>query len=174
MKYNVPSAVRIALCVVLLVIAYVLQTTLGLRIAVFGAHIDLLPLIVAAAALQMGPAAGMVCGLAAGILYDTTGLGAEGLYPLYYMICGIACGLVRGRLCRMERRGTMLCAVGMIALLAALRYLFYFQFGDISLLTFLRNVIVQAALAAVFSVPVLAVVRRIAGRKPQISVSPDA
>lgn len=91
-QHNLHFAVRVVCCILLLTLAYVLQSSLGVRVSIFGVHIDILPLIVAAVGIVMGSGAGLACGLFAGLLYDVAGTGVEGLYPLYYMICGIACG----------------------------------------------------------------------------------
>lgn len=179
MNQKVSDTLRTALCVLLLLAAYLLQSGLGLRLAVFGVHIDLLPLIVAAAGVLMGSGTGLVCGLAAGILYDVSGAGVEGIYPMYYMVWGIASGFAgsyyRGR----ETRAVMLCAVCMITALSLLRYLFYFQFvNDTGILIFARDMLARALLAVVLSPLALALVRRISGRrrhKPdRISTSPQA
>ena len=173
MNQKLSVGLRTALCIVLLALAYVVQTSLGLRISIFGVHIDLLPLIVAAAGIVMGPGAGLACGLAAGVLYDVSGAGIEGMYPLYYMICGIACGFFRGQFRGREIRGTMLCSVCTITLLAVLRYLFDFQFGSTGILAFARDMVLQALLAVVFSPLVLVVVRAVSGRKkPKAAVLP--
>lgn len=173
MNQKLSAGLRTALCILLLALAYVLQTSLGLRISLFGMHIDLLPLVVAAAGIVMGPGAGLACGLAAGVLYDVSGAGIEGMYPFYYMICGIVCGLFRGRFNGREIRGTMLCSVCIITVLAVLRYLFYFQFGSTGILPFVRDMVLQALLAVVFSPLVLVIVRRISGKKkPKAAVLP--
>lgn len=174
MKHNLSACLRTVLCVLLLAAAYVLQASLGLRLSVFGVHIDLLPLIVSAAGMVMGSGMGLVCGLAAGILYDVSGTGVEGMYPLYYMIGGIACGFAGERFRGRETRGTMLCAVCMITILALLRYLFYFQFGSTGILIFVRGMALQALLAVVLSPLVLFLVRKISGKKRRrISISPN-
>lgn len=157
------TALRTALCIALLALAYVLQTSLGLYFSIWNAHIDLLPLLVAAAGIVLGPGAGLACGLAAGVLYDVSGVGVEGMYPLYYMLCGIACGELRARFGGV--RGVMLCSACMVALLALLRYLFYFQFVNVGVLPFARDMAVQLVLAVALSPLALALVRATGGRK---------
>lgn len=179
MNHNLSAVLRTVLCVLLMAVVYVLQAVFSLRFSIFGVHIDLLPLLVAAAGLVMGPGTGLVCGLAAGILYDVSGTLTEGLYPIYYMISGIGCGLLAVRYRGRETRCVMLCSVGMITVLSLLRYLFYFQFmGDTGFLIFAWDMAVRALLAVVLSPLVLAVVRRIGGRKRRrsehISTSPQA
>lgn len=168
---NLSSVLRVALCIVLLLLAYVLQCSLGIRFSIFGVHIDLLPLIVAAVGIVMGSGAGFVCGFAAGLLYDASGSGVEGIYPLYYLICGILCGIAGERFHNRQIRGTMLCSAGVIVVLAAIRYLFLFQFSNMGILIFARNIAVQLLLAIILSPVVLAVVRIVSGRKHKASIS---
>ena len=67
-QHNLHFAVRVVCCILLLTLAYVLQSSLGVRISIFGVHIDILPLIVAAVGIVMGSGAGLACGLFAGLL----------------------------------------------------------------------------------------------------------
>ncbi len=173
MNQKLSVSLRTVLCILLLALVYVLQTSLGLHISIFSVHIDLLPLIVAAAGIEMGSGAGLACGFAAGVLYDVSSVGIEGMYPLYYMICGIACGYFRTYFVGREIRGTMLGSICTIALLAVLRYLFYFQFMNTGIVAFLRDMALQILLVVVLSPLVSMIVRRISGRKkPKAVVLP--
>lgn len=179
MNNRVLSAIlRTVLCVLLLVIVSIFQASLGLRLSLFGMHIDLLPLIVAASGVVMGPSTGLVCGLAAGILYDASGTSVEGLYPMYYMVCGIASGMYGEHYQRHDVINVMLCSMGTITVLSLLRYLFYFQFvNDTSILIFARDIAARALLALILSPIVLLIVRKIKGKErhnpDQISTSPN-
>ncbi len=164
-QHNLHFAGRIVLCMLLLVLVYVVQSSLGVRISIFSVHIDILPLIVAAAGIVMGSGTGFVCGLFAGLLYDVAGTSVEGLYPLYYLIGGIVCGqLGANRFRHRQLRGTMLCTAGMIAALAAIRYLFSFQFGNINAWLLITRTGLQIILALILSPIVLYIVRAISGR----------
>ncbi|MDO4287309.1 MAG: hypothetical protein Q4C40_06245 [Eubacteriales bacterium] len=163
---NLSSILHTILCIVLLVLAFVLQSSLGVRFAVFGVHIDLLPLIVAAAGAVIGSGAGFVCGFAAGLLYDVSGGSSiEGLYPLYYMLCGILCGIAGEQNQNHPVRTGVLGSVCSILALAALRYLFYFQFSDMGILNFIGDIVGQLLLAVILSPVVAVAVRRMSGRK---------
>lgn len=164
-RRNLPPALCVVFYIVLLVVVYVLQRTLGVRISVFGTHIDLLPVIVAAVGVWMGSGAGFVCGFAAGLLYDISGISIEGIYPLYYLICGIVCGNAGEYFRNRKALATMLCSAGMVLVLAMLRYLFLFQFSDMGILVFARSMAVQLLLAVVLSPVALLVVRRISGNR---------
>ncbi len=178
MNQKLSSILRVAAYAVLLLVVCVLQCSLGVRVTVFGAHIDLLPLILSATGVLLGPGAGLACGLAVGVLYDASGATIEGLYPLYYMICGMAAGYFGAHVRRHETIGVMLCSACMITLLSLLRYVFYFQFvSDTSILIFARDMAIQALLAIVLSPFVLMAVRRISGkrrhRSDRISTDPQ-
>ena len=51
-QHNLHFAVRVVCCILLLTLAYVLQSSLGVRVFIFGVHIDILPLIVAAVGIE--------------------------------------------------------------------------------------------------------------------------
>ena len=147
-QHNLHFAVRVVCCILLLTLAYVLQSSLGVRVFIFGVHIDILTLIVVA------------------------GTGVEGLYPLYYMICGIACGQTgMHRFRNHALGGAMLCTAGMIAALAAIRYLFSFQFDSISVWLLIARTVLQIILALIFSPIVLRVIRAVSGQNKRAAIA---
>jgi rod shape-determining protein MreD len=172
MKHKLHFAVRVVCCMLLLALAYIVQSSLGVRISIFSVHIDVLPIIIAAVGIVMGSGAGLACGLFAGLLYDVAGTGAEGLYPLYYLICGIACGqLGINRFRNHPLLGTMLGVAGMIAALAAIRYLFSFQFGDMNTWLLIIRTGLQIVLALILSPIVLRIVRAISGQNKRAAIA---
>jgi rod shape-determining protein MreD len=157
-------ALRILLCAVILVFCFIVESSLGIRITVFGAHFDFLPPIIAASAVCLGCPAGLVCGFLAGMLYDAAGAGIEGLYPIYYMFCGILCGLMSETRKRQTNRllMTVFFGVGMPVLMSIIRYLFYFQFvAESGLSMVLQKLVAQAMLAAILCLPVYWVISHI-------------
>lgn len=172
MKHKLHFAVRVVCCMLLLALAYIVQSSLGVRISIFSVHIDVLPIVIAAVGIVMGSGAGLACGLFAGLLYDVAGTGAEGLYPLYYLICGIACGqLGINRFRNHPLLGTMLGVAGMIAALAAIRYLFSFQFGDMNTWLLIIRTGLQIILALILSPIVLRIVRAISGQTKRAEIA---
>lgn len=154
------TVLRVVLCVLLLFVAYLLESSLGARVSVLGVHVDVMPLIVAGAGGMLGAGAGMVCGLAAGMLYDLGGLTVQGLYPLYYMLWGIAAGIYGER--HPERKFNQMLIIGtlMIAALAGLRYLFYLQFiTDSGFVFFAQGIVAQILVNVVLSPLVFLLVR---------------
>ena len=128
--------------------------------------------LLAGIGIVMGSGAGLACGLFAGLLYDVAGTGVEGLYPLYYMICGIACGQAgMHRFRNHALGGAMLCTAGMIAALAAIRYLFSFQFDSISVWLLIARTVLQIILALIFSPIVLRVIRAVSGQNKRAAIA---
>lgn len=116
-----PPILKIVLYLLFLILVYVVETA-QIPLAVFGFRVDLLPCIPAAIALMEGPALGALFGLFTGILYDVGFIGVDGLFPIYYMLFGIAAGVVSMRfLRRMFPSMLLLSACGML-LIGMIRY----------------------------------------------------
>lgn len=161
-------ALRILACAVVLTLCFILESSLSLKISVFGAHFDFLPPIIASAAVCLGCPAGMVCGLLAGILYDASGMPVEGLLPIYYMVWGIIGGFVGERYRRRPMRCVLALSIGMTIVLSLIRCLFYFQFiTTLAPLMFVKSVLTHTVMTAVLCPIVFVVIRRIAGKHPQ-------
>ena len=168
MNRTVSSVLRVVACAVVLVLCFVLESSLSIRISLFGAHFDLLPPLIAAISVCLGCPAGLVCGALGGMLHDASGTSVEGLMPLYYMLWGIAGGMVGERYRVRQLNTIVLLSVGMTVLLSLIRYLFYFQFvTESGLLVFVKGMILQAVLTAVLCPLVYWAVRHITGIGPQ-------
>lgn len=115
--------VKIGCYLLLTIVVFVIETSNGLPMRLFGFRIDLMPCLPAAVALFEGPWLGVVIGLATGILYDVGYIGAEGLLPVYYMLFGLAAGALSARfLGKMFPSFLLLTTCGML-LLGVLRFL---------------------------------------------------
>lgn len=159
---------RVLACVVGIVVCFVLESSLSLRISVLGAHFDLLPPIVAAAGICLGSPAGIICGIVAGLMYDCSGAEVEGLYPLYFMCWGIFSGMIGERHRVRQLNMIIMLSIEMTVLLSLIRYLFYFQFVMDTSLIFVIKAIVASALLTMLVCPfVYLAVRAIAGGGPQ-------
>ena len=112
------TGVKILTYTLFLLVCYLLETATGLcRLQLFGVRIDVLCCIPAAVALMEDPAVGAAVGLMTGLLYDVSGAGIEGLYPLYFMLFGALAGAVGGRyLRRIWPSHLLLTAGGMLVL----------------------------------------------------------
>lgn len=77
-----------------ILIFYALQTSIFGQWSLGGYHIDLLPAMVASAAMLGGPTEGMIVGLLVGILYDLSYISIDGLYPIYFLLFGLLAGVI--------------------------------------------------------------------------------
>ena len=104
---------------------YALQSSLFGAWSIRGYHLDLLPAFVAAAALLDGPVEGVIMGVVVGLLYDLGFTGIDGLYPIFFMLFGMAAGAMsRLTLSRNYVSMLMLNAVEMVVI-DLLRYFCY-------------------------------------------------
>ena len=145
------SIPQIVLYLLLALILYVLQTSWFGTWSIRGYHLDLLPAIVAAAALLDGPVEGVILGVAVGLFYDLGFIGVDGLYPLFFMLFG----LVAGALSRLALSGSYVSMLLMTAfemiVLGLIRYFVYLlpQAGA-SFLLVLQQIVGGTLLTCVF------------------------
>ena len=121
-RISIPKNV---LYIVMALLLYVLQSSWFGMWSIRGYHLDLLPALVAAAALLDGPAEGVIVGVAVGLFYDLGFVGIDGLYPLFFILFG----LVAGAMSRLTLSGTYISMLLMTAfemiLLGLIRYFVY-------------------------------------------------
>ena len=86
------SIPKVVLYILFVLLIYVLQTSLFGTWSIRGYHLDLLPALVAAAALLDGPVEGVIIGITVGLFYDLGFIGIDGLYPLFFLIFGFIAG----------------------------------------------------------------------------------
>ena len=89
---NVASWGRVLLVIV---VGFVAQVALIDQLTLFGAHADLLVLLVAAAGLIGGPQRGATVGFVAGLFADLAVTTPFGLSPLCFVLVGYGVGLAR-------------------------------------------------------------------------------
>ena len=119
------SIPQIVLYIIAALLLYVLQTSWFGTWSIRGYHLDLLPAVVAAAALLDGPAEGAILGVTVGVFYDLGFIGIDGLYPLFFLLFGV----IAGALSRLVLSGTYVSMLVMTALemvvLGLVRYFVY-------------------------------------------------
>ncbi len=112
-------------CALLMLGFFLLQSTRGTALSLWGVSADALPFIVAAMALLEGPFAGGAFGFAAGVLTTLNTTGVEGFSSMYLTLFGVLFGLFGAYYLRnilfSALAGGVLCAV----LEAFFRYLFH-------------------------------------------------
>lgn len=94
MQQETLSLPKLMLYLLYLLLFYALQSSLFGTWAVRGFHLDLLPCFAVAAGLLDGPAEGAVVGIGVGILYDLGMNGIDGVYPIFFLLCGVLAGVL--------------------------------------------------------------------------------
>lgn len=119
------SARQMLLYLLFLLLFYALQSSVFGRWSLQGFHLNLLPCFVSAAALLDGPAEGVIMGFAVGVFYDLGFSGIEGLYPIYFLLYGLAAGIVSRLVLPCNYISMLLLTAGETFLLGALRGFLY-------------------------------------------------
>ncbi len=104
---------------------FLLQSTRGTGVQLWGASPDVLPFFVAAVALLDGPYAGGAFGFAAGVLTTLNSTGIEGFASLYYALFGIFFGLFGAYFMRNILFSALSGGILCMLIEAFFRYLFY-------------------------------------------------
>jgi len=139
-------------CYGLILLAAYLVSTSSTPLRILDYRVDLLICVPAAVALMDGPYMGMAFGVATGIAYDMAMTGVEGLYPIYFMVFGVAAGLFARRFLRRIFPSMLLLTVACVVCLAAFRLLGMFILQlHFDLLLYLQRVCGEAMLTAVLS-----------------------
>lgn len=89
---GLPEPAVFARLAALMVIGVILQTAALSQVTVFGAPIDLFPLVVASVGLLLGSIGGAAFGFAAGLFIDVALLQAVGVTSLVYTVVGYGAG----------------------------------------------------------------------------------
>lgn len=115
------SANRLAVVVLSLFTALLLQTTVLGRLSFLGAKPDLVLVTVACFALADGPGVGMGAGFGIGLTADLLGSHTLGLLALILCVVGYAAGVIRGYFDRLSTVTPMV-VVGVLTAVAVLAY----------------------------------------------------
>lgn len=115
------SANRLAVIVLSVLTALLLQGTVFARMSFLQAKPDLVLVVVVCFALADGPAAGMGAGFGAGLLSDLLGTHTLGLLALVLCVVGYAAGVIRSYFDRLATFTPML-VVGGLTAVAVLMY----------------------------------------------------
>ena len=105
---------------------FVLQTTRGLQISVFGVSPDYMTFYVAAIALLEGYFPGGCFGVFAGLLISLSSVMVEGLEGLYLGLFGVLCGCIGNAYMRKVPMSGLFCGACGILLKKVIGYIFYY------------------------------------------------
>jgi rod shape-determining protein MreD len=148
--------------VVLGVVGVILQTTAVSQVTVFGAPVDLFPLVVATVGLLLGSIGGAAFGFAAGLFLDLALLQAVGVTSLVYTVVGYGAGRLLEL--RDPAHGLTPMVVGAAATATATVgfAMLTFMIGFDAPVSFLlvRQILVTIVVNTLLAVPVYAVIRR--------------
>ena len=144
-------------------IGVIFQTAAISQVTIFGAPVDLFPLVVGAVGLLSGSIIGACFGFGAGLFVDVAMLQAVGVTSLIYVLVGYGAGRLREL--RDPAHGLTPMAVGAVATLVATAgfAILTFMIGvdaPVSLLL-VRQILVTVVVNTLLAVPVYAAVRRI-------------
>jgi rod shape-determining protein MreD len=148
---------------ILALVAVLFQTAALSQLSLFGAVPDVAPLVVASAALLVGPVNGALFGFGVGLLVDVALLQTLGVSSLVYVTVGWWAGRLRETL--RDPQATLLpLAAGAIATLMALVMFSVIQFllgveAPVSV-ELLRQIVSTALITTLLALPVHAVVKR--------------
>ncbi len=160
------SIPKLILYVLFSVIIFALQTGTFGGMRIFGFAVDLLPALVSAAALLGGPVEGAVVGVTVGLCYDLSLTGVDGLYPLFFLLFGLAAGRLCQRLITRSYAAMLILTAFECVLLGLLRYLFSLMHAGASLLIVLRQLAAGTVLTCLFCFIVYLPLRRLS-RQPR-------
>ena len=104
---------------------FLLQSSRGTAVSLWGVSIDALPFFVAAVALLDGPYAGGAFGFAAGVLTTLNSAGVEGFSSLYLALFGVLFGLFGAYYLRTILFSALAGGILAMMLEAFFRYVFY-------------------------------------------------
>ncbi len=158
-----PSTAALALRLAALgLFAAVLQASAVSQLTIFDTKADVVPLVVAFAALLSGTVPGAVFGFAVGLFIDTDLVGTLGLTSLVYVVIGYGAGRLREL--RDPQSSLLPLAVGAVASAAAAFGFALMQFllGAEAPVSFelIRQLIVATLVSTLLALPVYAGVRR--------------
>lgn len=156
------SIPKILLYILAVLLLYVLQTSWFGTWSIRGYHLDLLPALVAAAALLDGPTEGVIVGVAVGLFYDLGFIGIDGLYPLFFMLFG----LIAGAMSRLTLSGSyvsmlLMTAVEMLVLGLVRYFVYLLPQAGASFLLVLQQIVGGTLLTCMFCFIVYLPMRRI-------------
>lgn len=155
------SPKRIFCFFLLLLVIYIIETSAGINIKIFGFHMDLMPAVVASVALCGGSEEGAVIGMLTGILYDLSSVNVEGLYPAYYMLFAILAGYIGAKYLKKTVSAAVILTIGAMAAEDGIKALASLVFlKKSSSLLLLKNICGEILITAVLSPLIFFIVSR--------------
>ena len=155
------SIPRMVCYVLFSILIFTLQTSVLGGAPLFGFRVDLLPALVAAAALLNGPREAAIVGVAVGLLYDLGTVGLDGIYPLFFLLFGLAAGRISRLVFRSSYVSMMILTASETVILGLLRYMLSLSRLGASFLPVLRQIVAGTLLTCLFCFIVYFPMRRL-------------
>jgi len=154
LKQKFSFLVGILLHVPLLLLAYILQDMIFVKLDIFGVKPLILPLAAVAVGLFEGSTRGGIFGLIAGIVCDAS-LGEPAvLFTVLLTVCGVAVGLLGEHLLAKGFPSFLLCSAGCILLCTLFQAVSHITPGLASLATLVMTGIIQVIYSLLFTIPI--------------------
>ena len=145
------------------ILGVIVQTAALSQVTVFGAPIDLFPLVVASVGLLTGSVGGATFGFAAGLFIDVALMQTIGVTSLVYVVVGYGAGRLRELRDPGHGLAPMVVGAGATAAASVGFAVLTFMLGvdaPVSLLL-LRQILVTVVVNTLLAIPVYALVRRL-------------
>ncbi|OOB80039.1 MAG: rod shape-determining protein MreD [Epulopiscium sp. Nuni2H_MBin003] len=130
----------------ILILSFVLQSTLFEYIRIFNVAPNLLVMIVVSFALLRGAKEGVVIGFAGGLLYDTTYSVIVGSSAISYMILGYVCGKLHPYCFRENNILPFMCTLFGSLFISAMNLIGFILRADLEFVYFLPRVVIPELL----------------------------
>ena len=165
-KHRLTLFLKILLHLPLLLLAYILQDMVFVRLEILGATPLLLPVAVAAVAMFEGSVRGGLFGLIAGILCDAS-LGQPAvLFTILLTVCGLVVGTLGETVLARGFPSFLACAAGALLLSAACQAVPLLIYTGASAAQLAITALIQLAYSMLFAIPIYRMARslnRLAG-----------
>ncbi len=125
MKYNRMTAVKYCAYALIMIAAYIIQTSRGTALSLWNGSLDVMPYLIAAIALFEGPYPGGIFGFFAGLMLGIHALSVEGLSALYLGLFGIIFGVIGAYYMRTILLSALFGGTICLLLEGVLSYIFY-------------------------------------------------
>ncbi len=127
------AMLKLALYFVIILAAFVLQTSAGGLMTVSGTSASCLPFLVAAVAFYEGPYMGGACGVIAGFLSSVATSTSEGSEVLILSLFGALCGVLAFNYMRQIITSILVCACGYLAVRGIISGVYYRMFFSVNM-----------------------------------------
>lgn len=156
--------IKIGIYALIVVIIFLFQTPRGVLRALRGLGINLVPALIACAAMYEGPIFASVLGFFAGFIFNIGSGAVPGAQAVFYVVFGVVCGILMENYMREIAISPFICSLAGSAASFILSYVFYYgiMYSN-TMLYALEKGAVSIAASAVFFPLVYFAVKKVSG-----------